>query len=412
MAAIALLVVAPPNPARAEYALAPGDVLEISVSGFPDLRQRPEIDADGNISLAPTGIMHVRGLLLSEVISNVRHAYANTPLRLRGADGRQNVSQIYPDEVAVRVAEYRPIYIVGDVAKPGPQAYRAPLTVERAIALAGGVDPNRSRSKDFVLERADLEAEREVLRTETETALAAVQQLKLELDGKSDVSDKADTFNPGEVAKQSNISEVVYKRLRTRQSDSEDEMSSIERRLGQVKLLVKSVEQQSRQAKDLYNSQAALMETLRRSAAMPPLQVFQSQRELGAMLERMGQVDNQLAQARRDEEELSRQLRKVREQHRIHLLTDLEDSFTKLQTNNARQNAIENKLSYLGGLGLGGGRVSDADARASINRDGINQSIQADARTAVLPGDVVRITIQDRTRGDKSSFLTGQPIVR
>jgi polysaccharide export outer membrane protein len=43
----------------------------------------------------------------------------------------------------VSVAEYRPVYITGDVVRSGAEPFRPGLTVRQAIALAGGVDNTR-----------------------------------------------------------------------------------------------------------------------------------------------------------------------------------------------------------------------------------------------------------------------------
>ena len=63
------------------------------------------------------------------------------------------------DEVTLSVAEYRPVYVNGDVAKPGQQTFRAGLNVRQALALAGEYDVMRFRAKDPFLESADLRSE-------------------------------------------------------------------------------------------------------------------------------------------------------------------------------------------------------------------------------------------------------------
>jgi polysaccharide export outer membrane protein/exopolysaccharide production protein ExoF len=45
----------------------------------------------------------------------------------------------WPPKVAVEVAEYRPFFIVGAVAKPGAYPYQPGLTILRALSIAGGL---------------------------------------------------------------------------------------------------------------------------------------------------------------------------------------------------------------------------------------------------------------------------------
>ena len=47
-------------------------------------------------------------------------------------------------DVVVSVAEYRPIYLGGDVLKPGEYRYRPEMTVRQAVALAGGYDRSQT----------------------------------------------------------------------------------------------------------------------------------------------------------------------------------------------------------------------------------------------------------------------------
>ena len=42
--------------------------------------------------------------------------------------------------VVATVVEYRPIYVNGDVSKPGEHPFRPQMTVRQAVALSGGYD--------------------------------------------------------------------------------------------------------------------------------------------------------------------------------------------------------------------------------------------------------------------------------
>jgi polysaccharide export outer membrane protein len=49
--------------------------------------------------------------------------------------------------VSVEVEAYRPFFILGEVTTPGQYPYVANMTVETAIAIAGGFAPRASKSK-------------------------------------------------------------------------------------------------------------------------------------------------------------------------------------------------------------------------------------------------------------------------
>src|SRR2546429_9796021 len=53
------------------------------------------------------------------------------------------------------IAEYRPFFLYGEVQTPGGIPYQPNLTVERAIALAGGFTERASRTKIEVVRASD-----------------------------------------------------------------------------------------------------------------------------------------------------------------------------------------------------------------------------------------------------------------
>ena len=56
--------------------------------------------------------------------------------------------------VNVTVVEYRPFFINGEVRSPGGYPYQPGLTLDKAIALAGGLTDRASTRKMFVVNAA------------------------------------------------------------------------------------------------------------------------------------------------------------------------------------------------------------------------------------------------------------------
>src|SRR5436190_8673794 len=86
-------------PARSEYRLDVGDVLEISVAGVPDLRQRVPVQLDGSISYPLLGTFGVAGLPPSDVRARIQAILPTKVFRQRMPDGRENVVVIEADQV-------------------------------------------------------------------------------------------------------------------------------------------------------------------------------------------------------------------------------------------------------------------------------------------------------------------------
>ena len=123
--AAATLALAAASAAAEPYRLEPGDVLEFSVPAIPELNQQAMVDVDGGVTLPLFGSLPVTGLTLPEVQERVRQMLSSRTFRRTSDDGREIVSVLEPDDVSITVAEYRPVYLTGDVATPGRAALPA-----------------------------------------------------------------------------------------------------------------------------------------------------------------------------------------------------------------------------------------------------------------------------------------------
>ena len=105
-----------------------------------------------------------------------------------------------------RPSEYRPIYVNGDVSKPGEYPYRPSITAGQLVAVAGGYDIMRIRMNNPYLESADLRSEYGSLWTEFAKERARMWRIKTELGEAARISPGALTDGP---MARSAISEIV-----------------------------------------------------------------------------------------------------------------------------------------------------------------------------------------------------------
>jgi polysaccharide export outer membrane protein len=113
------------------YTLDSGDVLRVIVFGQPDLTNTYEIDQAGAISVPLIGSLQARGRTTAGLASEISALLRRSVLR--------------DPNVAVEIAQYRPVFIMGEVAAGGQYAYVAGLTVQEAVAMAGGFTPRANR---------------------------------------------------------------------------------------------------------------------------------------------------------------------------------------------------------------------------------------------------------------------------
>jgi protein involved in polysaccharide export with SLBB domain len=116
-----------------DYRLGPEDKVKVTVFGETDLSGEFLVDSSGVLSAPFIGQISVKGLTLREF----EKAYA---AKLRDA-------QILRDpRVSAEVVSFRPIYVLGEVKKPGQYAFVSGMTVQKAVALAEGYTYRASES--------------------------------------------------------------------------------------------------------------------------------------------------------------------------------------------------------------------------------------------------------------------------
>jgi polysaccharide export outer membrane protein len=124
-----------PVPVRydAAYHLDAGDKLRVVVYGQEGLTNTYAIDAGGSITMPLIGSVPARGRttagLAAQISAKLRAGFIRDP------------------SVAVEIEAYRPFFILGEVAAPGQYPYVPNMTVESAVAIAGGFSPRARRDR-------------------------------------------------------------------------------------------------------------------------------------------------------------------------------------------------------------------------------------------------------------------------
>ena len=129
------------------YRLAPGDGVRIDVFNEPELSLGASIESSGSINYPLLGRVQAAGL-------TVRQLEASIEAGLRG-------DYLVQPDVRVSIHHYRPIFVTGMVRKVGSFPYTIGLTVERALAMAGGITEFGSSNKIYVQRESTPEDKKE-----------------------------------------------------------------------------------------------------------------------------------------------------------------------------------------------------------------------------------------------------------
>ena len=114
------------------YVLDAGDSLRITVFEQEGLTNTYAVDQSGYLSFPLVGAVPARGRttaeLEGEIAARLRNGYIRDP------------------DVSVEVDRYRPIFIMGEVGAAGQYSYVPGMTVQKAIAAAGGFTPRAQQA--------------------------------------------------------------------------------------------------------------------------------------------------------------------------------------------------------------------------------------------------------------------------
>ena len=131
----------------AKYKLGAGDVIIITVHNHADLSGTFQLDGTGTVSMSLIGTVDAAGLtapqLETRIVNLLKPDYLVNP------------------RVTVRVQNYRPYYLMGEVNSTGAFPYVAGMSYLTAIAIAGGFSYRAKQDHVFVI-RADDTSKQEI----------------------------------------------------------------------------------------------------------------------------------------------------------------------------------------------------------------------------------------------------------
>jgi polysaccharide export outer membrane protein len=114
------------------YRLGAGDRLRVTVFEQESLTNTYSIDPSGYIAFPLIGAVAARGQTVQELegslAARLRQGYLRDP------------------DVSVEIEQYRPVFVMGEVGAAGQYSYVPGLTVQKAVAMAGGYTPRANQT--------------------------------------------------------------------------------------------------------------------------------------------------------------------------------------------------------------------------------------------------------------------------
>ncbi len=114
-----------------DYLLGTGDRIDIIVYGEPDMSMKFKVSKSGVVNFPYIGEVKITGRTPSSIEQEIEE-------RLRG-------DYLINPMVTINMEAFRLFYVSGEVTSPNGYEYRPALTVEQAIAIAGGFTDRADR---------------------------------------------------------------------------------------------------------------------------------------------------------------------------------------------------------------------------------------------------------------------------
>jgi polysaccharide export outer membrane protein len=412
--------------ARAEYRLAPGDTVEIALAGVPDHYRAP-IQPDGSITLPGLGPVAVQGMTQADFQARMEAFLPTKIFQYRTPDGVEHPVLLKPADVTTSIAEYRPVYISGDVLTPGQQAYRPLMTVRQVVAVAGGYSVLRSRAMQGATDPVELQRDYESASVEYAKEFFHAARLQAELQGKDTLDQQISKDMSLASSTNASIVKSETESLRLARDDARAEETffdeSIKKAEAQLTVL-KTQEQDEAKGVESDTQELDRASKLFSAGTIVSPRVTEARRALLLSSTRHLQTMVEVMRLQRQQDEQQHQLEKWRSQLKIKLLADLNDANVRLASISIRLQAIRQKLQPFGAAGprpvgsdnprlapggAGAGGVAASGPRP-VGSDNLKPDVaivrkvdqkwtrtEATPDTEVEPGDVIEVALHLET---------------
>lgn len=379
----------------AQYRLGTADKLRIRVAEWQPadgtIRNWDVINGDysvgpsGTLSLPFIGQLDVAGKTAGEVGEQI------------GAQLQSKFALRNLPSASVEVAQFRPVFLTGDVQTPGEYPYAPNMTVLKAVSLAGGLrrsDAGQRFAKDFINARGDAA----VYDDQRGRLLARQARLQAEVVGAEDIK------KTPEMEKVVNIdalleSESALMKSRTERytlqlkalKDLRDLLES------EVESLKKKSETQQRQL-EIANEDREKVNRLNEQGLALAQRRISAEERAAEVESTLLDIDTNALRAKQDINKAQQDEINLRNDWEAQRSKELQDTQAELQKLNLQLSTSRELMSEALAQSAEALRFDPSGKSASISYvvvredNGQSKEVKVDENTALLPGDVVKVS--------------------
>lgn len=382
-------------PPADEYRLEPGDVIAVSIAAIAGFRENATIGIDGTITLPLAGEVRVGGEPLAAATKKIA-ARLNGKVYRQAAPGGGEVSHlILGNDVMTTIIQYRPVYVMGDVAKPGEYPFRPGLTVRQAVALAGGYGLARLGVGNPWIANVDLQSDYAVLHDQLAREEARIWLLHEDL---ADLGgDKASVVLPPVHDPSGQFMKTAKRELASRIASRTAEKASYQAAIdkaGQQLLILQRKEVEDDEGSQADESEFKQVKSLFDRRLSTAMRLSESRRAALLSSDQYLQTVVEISNLQRQRDLSERLLKKVDNDARVAALTELQAANLAVTQTKARLAAASKKLVLMGAMQT---EVAHGEQtpRIVIHRkiEERQAELAASPDETLMPGDVVDVTV-------------------
>lgn len=366
------------------YKVGAGDVLMITVYGDNGLTGLFPVGAEGAIGYPLLGNVNVVNKTVDEIGTQI---------------SRDLSSHVANRSVAVAVKEYAPIFVVGDVQKPGRYEYRPGMIVLELFALGGGLRESTTRTDMSAIQLISAQQEYEDM--SLQLLSQDVRRARLEAE-RNNVTFEYKSNGPGLVRDPTALEKIVDAErslYKLRLSVLQDETTNLEVQrqnfVQEIDTLQKSNVMRNEQFQLLGLDVNASEELVSRGAASQSA-LRERKRELLAMNQQLLESGSFLARAQQNKNEVERRILELENKRNNDAVTELRE--IELDMIRLRKK-MTFSLETMAEIGATSRRVTSFEqmvrTKFSIVRQlsGDYSEVEAGEHTLVRAGDVIRVSL-------------------
>ena len=382
-----------------DYSLSVGDVISFDFVDDTLPPQELAISSDGELNVPLIGDFKVAGLTVPEALQAMRTAFIER--------------KIFIDpQVSLSVVSFRPIFVLGDVKAPGSFPFQPLLTVEQAVALAGGQSAGGATGEDRVITSARLRGNLDEVEVDIAREAVGAARLKAQLAGQTEISpgdmpEKARDIVSAQLVETLLVNEREI--LGSEQRSFEARQNQLTAAVAEVKGALANLEQLAEKQKQVIvaaHSERERAKELNKRGFKTLTDLSNVERDVTAQEAQLLGIYNQMSTTRRELADLQRQLLDLTDNRTSTALTALQAHTAEIERLLVSRRSTEEQLLLLSSLATEEARETEALQFAyQIRRrvDGQMQTQSATLDDAVLSGDTIIVYIDHPGRSTNAS---------